>query len=448
MTARNSIRVGAGAGFSDDRLQPALDLVERSELDYLVLECLAERTIARENLSRANNPDKGYTPSLHDRLRMVLPHCIRNGTRIVSNMGAANPLGGARAAREEARELGLGDIGVAVVLGDDVTDYVRSHPELKLMEDDEPLETILPKIVSANAYLGADVICEALRTNAPIVLTGRVADPSLFLAPLIHEFGWTRDNLPMLAQGTMAGHLLECTVSVTGGYFGWPGKKDVPDFANSAFPYADVSADGQVVIGKTPNTGGLVSVQTCTEQLIYEMHDPENYITPDCVLDISGVELREVGKDRVEAWGGRAKPATDTYKVTVGYRDGYIGEGEISYGGIGALERAQWAADILKERLRLQNFQYDDYRVDIIGMSSLHGKIEIRPQPYEVRLRVAARTQNRRAAQAVGFEIRAMHIHGPGGGGGAPDPKVREVLAVKSVLIPKRDVKTQVVLGN
>src|ERR1700722_12468539 len=218
MRSKERLRVGSGAGTSDDRLVPALELAERGDIDYLVFECLAERTVSRENLSRSKNPDQGYSPSLHARLRMVLPTCIERGIRIVSNMGAANPLGGARAARKEAADLGLGD-GSPTRVG--------HKGELRLIENGEPLESILPTMISANAYLGADVVCEALNTGAPIVLSGRVADPSLFLAPMMHEFGWAYDDLPKIAQGTAAGHLLECTASVTGGCFGWPGKKDV-----------------------------------------------------------------------------------------------------------------------------------------------------------------------------------------------------------------------------
>ncbi len=446
MGTQETVRIGAGAGTSDDRMVPALELAERGDIDYLVFECLAERTVSRENLARSKDPNLGYSPSLHARLRMVLPACMRNGIRIVSNMGAANPLGGARAARKEAADLGLGDVPVAVVLGDDVSSIVKHRPELKLIENGEPLESILPKMISANAYLGADVVCEALNTGAPIVLSGRVADPSLFLAPMLHEFGWAHDDLPKIAQGTAAGHLLECTASVTGGCFGWPGKKDVPDLARNGFPFADVKADGSIVIGKTPDTGGRLDVMTCTEQLIYEIHDPTAYITPDCVLDITGIALRQEAADRVRVEGARARPATETYKVNVGYADGYIGEGEVSYGGIDAIARAKWAAEIVKQRLKLQGFVYDDFRVDLIGMSSLHGEVDERPEPYEVRLRMAGRTRERKAAHAIGFEVRAMHMHGPGGAGGAIEPRVRDVLAVKSVLLPKNQVNAQVVV--
>jgi hypothetical protein len=444
MSGRDRVRVGSGAGTSDDRMVPALELAERGNIDYLVFECLAERTIARENLSRTKNPDQGYSPSLHERLRMVLPACMARGIRIVTNMGAANPVGGARAARREAKDLGLGDIPVAVVLGDDVLSVVRTLPGLTIMENGEPLESVLPKVASANAYLGADVVCEALGTGAPIVLTGRVADPSLFLAPMMHEFDWSYDDLSKLAQGTAAGHLLECTASVTGGCFGWPGKKDVPDLARNGFPFADVRSDGAITIGKTPDTGGRLDVMTCTEQLIYEMHDPTAYITPDCVLDITDIRLVQEADDRVRLEGAKALPRTDSYKVTIGYSDGYIGEGEVSYGGIGAVARAKWAAEIVKERLRLRGFAYDDFRVDLIGMSSLHGDPDSRLEPYEVRLRMAGRTPDRKAAHAIGFEVRAMHMHGPGGAGGACEPRVRDVLAVKSVLLPRQYVNAQI----
>ena len=445
---RDTIRIGAGAGTSDDRMTPALELAERGELDVLVFECLAERTVARENSARAKDPDRGYTPSLNERLRMVLPTCAAKQIRIISNMGAANPLGGARAARREARELGLGEMAVAVVLGDDVSELVRARPEVTLMETGEPLDSILPRMVSANAYLGADVLVQALATDAPIVLSGRVADPSLFLAPMMHRFGWSARDLPQLAAGTAAGHLLECTASVTGGCFGWPGRKHVPGLANNGYPFVDARADGSMVLGKTPGTGGRLDTMTCTEQLIYEMHDPAAYITPDCVLDITGVRLTEEAGERVRLEGAVGRPATDTYKVTVGYTDGYIGEGEVSYGGIDAVARARWAAEIIQERLRTRGFTYDDFRVDLIGLSSLHGEPpgSNRPEPYEVRLRMAGRTQDRKAAHAIGFETRAMHMHGPGGAGGACEPRVRDVLAVKSVLLPRHLVHPQVVV--
>jgi Acyclic terpene utilisation family protein AtuA len=446
MPRNQTVRVGCGAGTSDDRLEPALELALEGDIDYLVYECLAERTIARENLARSRDPDLGYTPSLIERLQLVLPACLERGIRTVSNMGAANPVGGARAARREAREMGLRDISCAVVAGDDVGEIVRRMPELPLMENGEPLESVLPRMVSANAYLGADVVRAALDTGADLVLTGRVADPSLFLGTIMHHLDWDYRDWPRLAAGTVAGHLLECSGSVTGGCFADPGKKEVPGLARLGFPYADVTSDGTVHISKVPGSGGRVDVMTCTEQLIYEMHDPANYITPDCILDITGVRLSDDGEDRVRVEGARAKPRTDTYKVTVGYFDGWIGEGEVSYAGTDAVARAQLAGEIVRERLKMRGFAYDDFRVDLIGMSSLHGLPERRPTPYEVRLRVAGRSQDRKAAHAVGFEVRTLHVNGPGSAGGGSDPRVRQVLAVKSVLLPRRYVNPQILV--
>ena len=446
MSASKLLRIGAGSSFADDRIAPAVELAERGELDYLVFECLAERTIARENLTRLKNPDKGYTPRLVERMSAVLPACLKNGVRIVSNMGAANPDAAARLIVRLAADSGLGAVSCAVVRGDDVADIVRRQPHLPLMENGEPLESILPRMVSANAYLGADVICRALDTGAQVVITGRVADPSLFLAPAIHHYGWRYDDWSTLASGTAAGHLLECCAQVSGGCFADPGKKDVPDLARLGYPYADVAADGRFWVSKLEGTGGRVDLQTCKEQLLYELHDPAEYITPDCVLDITNLELVQVAPDRVSFNGATARPRTATYKVTVGYHDGFIGEGQISYAGINAVAKAKWAAEIVQQRLQDTGFSYSEARVDLIGMSSLHGMGAGRPEPYEVRLRLAMRTTDRKAAEAVGFEVRALHVNGPAGGGGGSDPVVREILAVQSVLLPRAAVDAQVVV--
>ena len=380
----------------------------------------------------------------------VLPACARNGVRIVSNMGAANPAAAAWAIRRHAGEIGLGDVSCTVVLGDDVADILRKQPGTPLMESGEPLESILPRMASANAYLGADVICRALETGAQIVITGRVADPSLFLAPAMHHYGWRYDDWPRIAAGTAAGHLLECCAQVSGGCFADPGKKDVKDLARLGFPYADVAADGSVWIGKLKDSGGRVDLATCKEQLIYEVHDPADYITPDCVLDFTGVELSQVDTDRVRLEGAVARPRTPTYKVTVGYHDGYIGEGQISYAGINAVPKARLAAEVVQQRLKDRGFTYPEVRVDLIGMSSVHGMpdgmAQPRAEPYEVRLRIAVRTNDRAAAEAVGFEVRALHVNGPAGGGGGSDPVVREILAVQSVLLPRALVDPQVVV--
>ncbi len=445
---RSSIRVGTGAGFSDDRIEPAVELAERGGVDYLVFECLAERTIARETLTRLKDPDRGYTPYLVERFQAVLPACTKNGIRIVTNMGAANPLGAARVVRREALALGLGDVPVAVVSGDDVTDVVRANPQLPLMESGEPVEALLPRMASANAYLGADVVRDALATGAPVVITGRVSDPSLFLGCMLHGLAWSYDDWPLLASGTLAGHMMECAAQLTGGCFVDPGRKDADDPVNIGFPYADVNAAGELVLGKLEDTGGRLDLMTCKEQVLYEMHDPARYITPDCQLDITGVEFAQESRCRVRVTGMKARPRTPTYKVVVGYHDGYIGEGEVAYAGPNALARAKLAEHIVRERLKARGFSYPEIRVDYIGMSSLHGMRDGRPEPYEVRLRIAARSPDRKAALAVGFEVRTLHVNGPAGGGGGSNA-VREVLAVKSILIPRELVTPRIsVEGN
>lgn len=438
-----SIRVGTGSGFSDDRIEPAQDLAERGAVDYLVFECLAERTIARETATRLKDPERGYTPYLVERFEAVLPACTRNKVRIVTNMGAANPAGAARMVRRVAQDLGLGEIPVAIVTGDDVTEIVRANPQLPLMESGEPVESLIPRMASANAYLGADAIRDALATDAPVVITGRVADPSLFLGTMLHGLGWRYDDYGRLAVGTLAGHMMECAAQLTGGCFIDPGRKDAEDAVNIGFPYADVDADGNIVLGKLEDSGGRLDVQTCSEQILYEMHDPSSYITPDCVLDVREVAFAPESEHRVRVTGAKARPRTPTYKVVVGYHDGYVGEGEVGYAGPNALARARLAEHIVRERLERRGFTYPEIRVDYIGMSSLHGMGEGRPEPYEVRMRFAARSPDRKAAQAVGFEVRTLHVNGPAGGGGGTN-SLREVLGVKSILIPRELVTPRI----
>ena len=440
---KQSVRIGSGAGYAGDRWEPAVELAERGDVDYLAFECLAERTIAREQLAMRQNPDRGYNPLLQDRFSAVLPACRANGVRIVTNMGAANPRGAAREVAAIARDQGGMPIRIAALLGDDVGATVAKMPQLRLMETGEPLESLLPRMASANAYLGADAIVLALQTGADVVITGRVADPSLFLAPMLHELGWAYDDYARLAQGTAAGHLLECAGQITGGYFADPGKKEVPGLARLGFPFADIGSDGEVTIGKVEGSGGRIDIMTCSEQLLYELHDPTSYITPDCVLDVSQLSFAAAGADRVRVSGAKARPRTDSYKVSVGYLDGFIGEGQISYGGINAVARARLAGQVVRERLTLRGYRFDDLRVELIGLESLHGPGEGRPEPYEVRLRVAGRTRDRKAAQVLGEEVETLLTNGPAGGAG-DFKQVREILAVQSVLLPRHLVQPSV----
>ncbi|MDY7067821.1 hypothetical protein PsexTeo8_43140 [Pseudomonas extremaustralis] len=437
-----TLRIGSGAGYSGDRIEPAVELAEQGDLDYLVFECLAERTIALAQQARISDPSGGYDPLLSERMRRVLPFVGgrqgRRRLRVITNMGAANPSAAAVEVRRIAGELGL-TLKVVAVVGDDVLDVLR--PE-QVLDNGQTLGSLGERLISANAYLGVDGILEALRADADVVITGRVADPSLFLAPQVFEFDWATDDWPRLGRGTLVGHLLECAGQVSGGYFADPGFKDVDDLARLGFPLAEINADGEAVITKVVGSGGRVSRATCTEQLIYEVHDPAAYLTPDVTADFSQVGFVDEGVDRVRAQGagGRARPAQ--LKVSVGYLDGWIGEGQMSYGGPGAVARAQLAREVVLKRLELMGVEMLDVRAELIGMDSLHGP-RSSVEPWEVRLRVAARCEARSDAVRVGNEVETLYTNGPSGGGGA-SKSVRQVVAVASLLLPRDAVNPRI----
>ncbi|WP_321801553.1 acyclic terpene utilization AtuA family protein [Burkholderia sp. BCC1988] len=444
MTAKPSherrVRIGAGAGYSGDRIEPAVELAEHGQLDYLVFECLAERTIALAQQARRKDPALGYDPLLDARMHAVLPVAADKRVRIVSNMGAANPRAAARRTARIAQSLGLAGLKVAAVEGDDVLDVVL-RGAFRFEESGDEVAAYRDRIVSANAYLGAAPIVDALAAGADVVLTGRVADPSLFAAPLIHAFGWRMDDWDALGAATVVGHLLECAGQVTGGYFADPGYKDVPDLARLGFPIGEVAADGSVVITKVPHAGGRVSAATCKEQLLYEIHDPARYLQPDVVADFTRVAVAEEAPDRVRVTGGRGSARTGTLKVSVAYVDGHIGEGQISYGGPGALERARLALDIVRERLALTGVAATELRFDLIGVDALYGDATpaVRGEPAEVRVRVAGRAASAAEAARIGNEVETLYTNGPAGGGGA-FKSTREVIAVQSVLLPRTAV--------
>ncbi|MCS3511374.1 acyclic terpene utilization AtuA family protein [Pseudomonas grimontii] len=437
-----TLRIGSGAGYSGDRIEPAVELAELGDLDYLVFECLAERTIALAQQARISDPQGGYDPLLSERMQRVLPYVGRQEgrrrLRVITNMGAANPVSAAVEVRRIATALGL-HLKVVAVVGDDVLAALR--PE-QLLDNGQTVGALGKRLVSANAYLGVDGILHALRADADVVITGRVADPSLFLAPQMFEFGWAADDWQRLGRGTLVGHLLECAGQVSGGYFADPGFKDVDDLARLGFPLAEIDADGEAVITKVVGSGGRVSRATCTEQLIYEVHDPAAYLTPDVTADFSQVGFAEEGVDRVRAQGadGRARP--EQLKVSVGYLDGWIGEGQMSYGGPGAVARAQLARDVVLKRLELMGVKMQDLRAELIGMDSLHGP-RSSVEPWEVRLRVAARCEERSEAVRVGNEVETLYTNGPSGGGGA-SKSVRQVVAVASLLLPRDAVNPRI----
>jgi hypothetical protein len=438
-----SIRIGSGAGYSGDRIEPAVELAEKGGIDYLVFECLGERTVALAQQARMKNPDGGYDPLLEERMRAVLPVCAAKGIKIVTNMGAANPQAAARKTAEIAKSLGL-SLKVAAIVGDDVLDACKDG-DLPIMEFDGTIKQLGNRLLSANAYLGAEPMAEALNAGADIVITGRASDPALFLAPMIHAFGWAMDDWNLLGQGTVAGHLLECAGQITGGYFADPGYKDIPDLARLGFPIGEVGADGSLVITKVEGSGGAVTAQTCKEQLLYEVHDPTKYLQPDVVADFSQVKVEEIAPDRVRISGGRGTKRTDTLKVSVGYVDSYIGEGQISYAGPGALARGRLALEIVRERLQLTGVQSSELRFDLIGVDSLHGaEVSTRAnEPYEVRVRVAGRTESFREAVRIGNEVETLYTNGPAAGGGVTK-SARDVVAVASVLLPRDLAKPSV----
>jgi hypothetical protein len=358
-------------------------------------------------------------------------------------MGAANPLAAGQEIAAIARTLGLPSLKIAVVEGDDVL-HALQDPQLRLLENGERIDSLGEHIISANAYLGADPIVQALAQGAQIVVTGRVADPALFLAPLIHEFGWSSTDWDRLGKGIMVGHLLECAAQVTGGYFADPGYKDVPDLARLGFPLAEVDANGEAVITKVEGSGGAVTVHTCTAQLLYEVDNPSRYIQPDVIADFSLTEFEQIAPDRIRVRGGRGLPRPAELKVTIGYHDGFIGEGQISYAGPGSLARGRLALEVVKARLESQGLTGSEIRYDLIGHNAIHGEaISAGHEPYEVRVRVAVRAAQREVAEAVANEVEALYLNGPSGGGGATK-SVRDVVAAASTLMPRERVTPRV----
>ncbi len=438
---RDTLLVGCAAGFSGDRTDAAAPVVatlaRRRLPSVLIFETLAERTLALAQLVRRRDPALGYEPLLDDLVGPILAPCLASGIRIVSNFGQANPPAAARRIRAIAREQGLRAPRIAVISGDDLSG--PEHRELLRCELGARLDGI--DVVSANAYLGAEAIAAALAAGADIVVAGRVADPSLVVGPAMAHFGIAPDDWPRLGRATMAGHLLECGAQVTGGYFADPGRKDVPDVHAVGFPIADITADGACTIGKAEGTGGLVTEQTVKEQLLYEVHDPAAYLTPDVVADITGAQVRVSGAGRVALTGvtGHARP--ETLKVTVCHEGGWLAEGEISYAGPGAESRARLAGDILRKRLpRLE------LRVDLIGTLSVFGDDAGRMlagtkagDARDVRVRVAASHADRAEAERLGREVTALYCCGPAGGGGVRTA-VRARLDTLSCYLPRSAV--------
>jgi hypothetical protein len=435
-----TLAVGCGAGFSGDRTDAAppvvRTLVQRGGPAALIFENLAERTLALQQLARRRDPLLGYEPLLQQELQPILSDCLAHGITIVGNFGAANPRGAADAIRQLAAGLGLAAPRIAVVEGDDLSD----GPGRELVQERLGAGFDARRFVCANVYQGAMEIAEAIRAGAQVVVTGRVADPSLVLGPAVAHFGWSATDWDRLAGGTMAGHLLECGAQVTGGYFADPGRKDVPGSDNIGFPFAEIAADGTCIVSKAAGTGGLVDCRTVKEQLLYEVHDPAAYLTPDVVADITQATVAQVGPDRVRLSGVRGHPRTPTLKALAFFDGGWLGEAEISYAGPNAEARARLAMDMMKKRLG------DDMplRCDLIGVTSLFADdageaLARQPRGHatDVRLRVASRHEDGARIDRLLREVTALWTGGPAGGGGVRTAK-RQRLSSSACLVPRQ----------
>lgn len=440
-----TLRIGCGSGGAPDRVAPALALAERGELDFLCFESLAERTLAMSHVAKRAGRGPGHCPKLEARMRAVLPACAAQGVRIVTNMGGADPRAAGEATARIARDLGL-TLRIAVIEGDDVLPLIS--PDTELPETGERVRDLGPP-VAANAYIGHEAMVEALDGGAHVVIAGRAADPSLFLAPFAHVHGVAPDDWARLGAGTLVGHLLECSTQVTGGYFADPGFKDVPGIDDLGYPIAEVASDGSAVIAKLSGTGGCITPLTVKEQMLYEVHDPAAYLTPDVTADFSTTRIETVGPDRVRVSGAGGRPRPDRLKALVAFDGGFLAEGEISYAGPGAQARAELARGIVRRRM-VERFGFDGpLRLELIGVASLHlgsghlGGGREETASHDVRLRGALRSRDRAWADRLLEEIEGLWMAGPAGGGGFRG-RVTESVFTRAVYIDRGDVPTRV----
>jgi Acyclic terpene utilisation family protein AtuA len=445
-----TLRIGAGSAWWGDRIEPAKLNAEQGDLDYLCFETMAEATISAAQVRARRDPNfPGYDTYLDDRMRAVLPGCLKRGTKIISNQGWINPDGAAQRIVHWLKEFGARGIKVAAVSGSLITDRVLDLTDT-ILENGKSTSSLAPNLVSAEVYLGAEPIVAALKQGAHIVVTGRVADPSIFMAPMMHEFGWDALDHAHLGRGNGIGHLLECGAQVTGGYFSDPGFKDVPEPWNLAFPIAEVESDGSCILTKVARSGGAVNLMTVKEQLLYEVHDPANYITPDVVVDFTTTKLEEIALNRVRVTNISGKPRTPTLKVSIGCMEGFIGEDMFFYAGPGALRRAQLAKKILEERFKIVGLQAEEIRIDFLGLNAIHGAMSPAQQsePYEIAVRVAARTKTREEAIKVGREVDGMAVSGVGmTGKRVPhQERFREIIGVWSSLVPREKITPKITI--
>ncbi len=449
---KSKIRIAAGQGFWGDLPDAPARQVEGGPIDYLMLDYLAEVTMSIMQKQRSRDPSAGYAKDFVPLMKQILPACVERNIRVTANAGGVNVEGCAAAVKDVALELGLaGKLRIGIVTGDDIMskldDFLSRGIELRNMDNGAPLSTIREKIQSANVYLGAAPIVEALDQGAQIVITGRATDTGLTLAPLIHEFGWASDDWNRLAAGTIAGHIIECGAQCSGGncQYEW---RSIPNLGVVGFPIVEASPDGSFVVTKHERTGGWVIIPSVKEQLVYEMGDPHEYITPDCVADFTTIQLELEGRDRVRVHGIEGRPATEFYKVSISYSAGYKAVGTLVYSWPDAYDKAVAADRILRQRLDRLGLKFDLIHTEFVGANATHGPLAGAPSPDlpEVQLRVGVRGQDRAAVERFTKEIAPLILTGPPGvtGFAGGRPKVEEIVAYWPALIPKTEITSKV----
>jgi hypothetical protein len=445
---KQRVRIAAGQGFWGDLPEAPVRQVEGGPIDYLMLDYLAEVTMSIMQKQHARDPSAGYAKDFVPLMKQILPTCVERNIRVTANAGGVNVEGCAAAVQEVARGLGLaGKLRIGIVTGDDIMgkldELLDRGIELRNMDTGEALVSVRDRIQSANVYLGAGPMLEALNKGAQLVITGRATDTGLTLAPLMHEFGWAADDWNRIAAGTIAGHIIECGAQCSGGncQFEW---RSIPNLADVGFPIVEASPDGTFVVTKHDRTGGWVTIPSVKEQLVYEMGDPHAYITPDCVADFTTVQLEYEGRDRVRVFGIQGKPATDTYKVSISYSAGFKAVGTLVYSWPDAYDKAKAADKILRARLDRLGLKFDQVLTEFVGANATHGPLAGEPSPDlpEVQLRVGVRGEGRRAVEQFTKQIAPLVLTGPPGvtGFAGGRPKVEEIVAYWPALIAKSEI--------
>ena len=447
-----TIRIASGQGFWGDWLEAPVRQVEGGPIDCLMMDYLAEVTMSILQKQKERDPKAGYARDVVPLLDRILPRLVERNIRVTTNAGGVNPEACANAVAEVARARGLGGkLKIGVVGGDDLLgrldDLLARGVELKDMDTGRPLADVKDRVLSANAYLGAWPVVEALQQGAHVVITGRVTDTGLTLAPMIHAFGWKADAWDLMAAGTVAGHINECGAQCSGGNYlaGWP---NVPRLEDVGYPIVEARGDGTFSIAKHPGTGGAITVASVSEQLLYEMGDPKSYITPDCVADFTSIRLEQEGADRVRVHGITGRPATEFLKVSVAYRHGFKAVGTLVYAWPDAYAKAREADRVLRARLERLGLAFDEVLTEYVGVNATHGPLAGAPSPdiAEVQLRVGVRSSDRAAVERFTRELAPLILNGPptvtGFAGGRP--KVEEIVAYWPALVPKREIRPEV----